>query len=78
MRTVVNFFQHVVRAVRIAATDRRIPRPLRWAAGVGLLPIPGPVDEVLLVVVAIPLVLFWRRPLVEAWSSAAVPNRTAG
>jgi len=64
------FFRRTVRAVRFAATDERIPRPLRWLAAVGLLPIPGPVDEAVLLLVAIPLGLFYRRPLREAWEQA--------
>jgi hypothetical protein len=59
-----------MRAVKIAATDSRIPRPLRWLAGLGLLPIPGPVDEIVLVIVAVPLALFYRGPLREAWQQA--------
>jgi hypothetical protein len=62
--------RRVVRAVRIAARDRRIPRPLRWIAALGLLPIPGPFDEAVLVLVAIPLALFYRRPLADAWRRA--------
>ena len=61
----------MLRAVRIAASDPRIPRPLRWLAGLGLLPIPGPFDEILLLLVAVPLVLFYRRPLADAWRRAA-------
>ena len=60
-----------LRAVRIAARDPRIPRPLRWAAALGIAPIPGPVDEIVLVAVAVPLALFYRRPLREAWRAAA-------
>jgi hypothetical protein len=59
-----------VRAVRIAATDERIPRPLRWLAALGLLPIPGPFDEAVLILVAVPLAAFYRRPLIEAWRQA--------
>ncbi len=70
MRAVPRFFRHVLRAVRIAATDQRIPRPLRWLAALGLLPVPGPFDEIVLLLVAVPLGLFYRRPLVEAWRSA--------
>lgn len=76
MRGLVAFGGHTVRAVRIAAADRRIPRPLRWLAALGLLPIPGPFDEIVLILVAVPLALFYRRPLVEAWRStqAATPT----
>ena len=56
--------------MRIAAKDKRIPRPLRWLVALGLLPIPGPFDEVILILVAVPLAAFYRRPLVEAWLQA--------
>ena len=71
MRSVSRFGRHTLRAVRIAATDTRIPRPLRWLAALGLAPIPGPFDEILLLLVAVPLFLFYRRPLAEAWRRAA-------
>jgi hypothetical protein len=70
VRAAVTFLRRTVRAVRIAATDERIPRPLRWIAAIGLLPIPGPFDEAVLVLVAVPLALFYRRPLAEAWRQA--------
>jgi hypothetical protein len=64
------FFRRVIRAVRISATDTRIPRPLRWLAALGLAPIPGPLDEALLIIVVVPLVAFYREPLVDAWRRA--------
>lgn len=67
MRAALAFIRHTVRATRIVATDERIPRPLRALAAVGLLPVPGPFDELLLLLVAVPLALFYRRPLAEAW-----------
>ena len=70
-RGLLSSFRRALRAVRIAARDPRIPRPLRWLAGLGLLPIPGPFDEILLLLVAVPLVLFYRRPLADAWRRAA-------
>jgi hypothetical protein len=72
----LNFLKRTVRAVRIAATNQRIPRPLRWLAALGLAPIPGPFDEALLLIVAIPLALFYRQPLAEAWvrSNVAKPS----
>ena len=50
---------------------RGIPRPLRWLAGVALLPIPGPFDEAVLLVVAGILFVFYRRELRQAWRDAA-------
>jgi hypothetical protein len=69
----VNRIAHVLRALRIAATDRRIPWPLRGLVGFGLLPLPGPFDEAVLLVVAVPLCLFFRPVLAEAWRRAARP-----
>ena len=60
-------FKRVIRATRYAATDSRIPRPLRWLAALGLLPVPGPFDEIVLLAVAVPLALFYRDPLADAW-----------
>jgi hypothetical protein len=67
----MSVLRRLIRAVRIAALDPRIPRPLRWLAAFGLLPIPGPVDEAILILVAVPLALFYRGPLREAWRAAA-------
>ena len=39
-------------------------------AGFGLLPIPGPVDEAVLLLVAVPLALLYREPLADAWRRA--------
>jgi len=64
---VLSFFKRLFRAVRYAATDKRIPRPLRWLVGLGLLPVPGPFDEIVLLIAAVPLGLFYRQPLTEAW-----------
>lgn len=63
--------RRLLRAVRIAANDDRIPKPLRALAALGLLPVPGPVDEIALVFAAIPLALFYRGPLADAWRRAA-------
>ncbi|MHB8394949.1 MAG: hypothetical protein ACYDC5_10695 [Candidatus Dormibacteria bacterium] len=53
-------FRAVVRALRRLATDERLPRPVRWLLVFGLLPIPGPVDEVALGLAAL-LLLCYRR-----------------
>ena len=65
------FLKRLIRAVRFAATDKRIPKPLRWFAALGLLPVPGPFDEIVLLLAAVPLVLFYRGPLAEAWHRSA-------
>ena len=64
------FVRRSLRAARCAAKDKRIPAPLRWFAALGLLPVPGPFDEAVLLLVAIPLALFHRAPLHEAWQRA--------
>ncbi len=65
--TVRAFIARTIRAVKLLARDRRIPRPLRWLAAFGLLPIPGPVDEAALLLVALLLWLFYRETLLDAW-----------
>jgi hypothetical protein len=75
------FVARSVRAVKIVVRDGRIPRPLRWGGAVGLLPIPGPFDEVVLLVVGGVLWLFYRDQLTEAWrrtdrGDAAVAPKT--
>jgi len=74
--SILRTLKRFLRAIRIAATDKRIPRPLRLLAGLGLAPIPGPFDEALLVIVAIPIALFYRRPLAEAWKEAGLMPTT--
>jgi hypothetical protein len=57
--------------MRIVARDGRVPRSLRILAGIGLLPIPGPFDEVVLVLVAPVFFAFYRTSIREAWAQAA-------
>jgi hypothetical protein len=63
--------RRLVRAVRILARDGRIPKPLRGLVAFGLLPIPGPFDEVVLVIVGLILWAFYRKALRQAWTQAA-------
>jgi hypothetical protein len=70
VQLVVAFLTRTIKAIRFIATDTRIPRPVRVIAGVGLLPIPGPVDEVVLLLVAPVLFTFYRLPMREAWQRA--------
>ena len=64
------FAARTIRAMKALARDGRIPKPLRWIAGLALLPIPGPVDEAILLVIAPILFAFYREPMREAWRSA--------
>jgi hypothetical protein len=54
-------------AVKILAHDGRIPRPLRGLVAFGLMPIPGPFDEAVLLIAGMVLFACYRRPLREAW-----------
>lgn len=65
-----SFVSRSIRAVKILARDGRIPRPLRGLVVVGLLPVPGPFDEAVLLVAAGLLFTFYRQPMREAWRDA--------
>jgi hypothetical protein len=62
-----------IRAAALLVRDPRIPRPVRWALGLSLLPILGPLDEALLLLVAPPVFLVYREPVREAWRRAQAP-----
>ena len=62
--------RRTVRAVRLLARNGRIPRPLRGLVALGVMPIPGPFDEVVLLVAAVLLFVFYRPALREAWIAA--------
>ncbi|HKP89176.1 MAG TPA: hypothetical protein VJT75_04300 [Thermoleophilaceae bacterium] len=62
--------RRLLRAARLVIRDERIPRPLRWLAAVALMPIPGPVDEAALLVLAPLLLAFHPEPMREAWRTA--------
>jgi len=65
------FFARIFRAVKIIVRDGRIPRPIRWGGALGLAPVPGPFDEIVLLVVGGVLWLFYRDQLREAWEQAS-------
>jgi len=62
--------RRLIRAVKILVRDGRIPKPLRGLAAFGVLPVPGPFDEAVLVIVGGILWLFYRDRLREAWVRA--------
>jgi hypothetical protein len=68
----------ILRAVRIIARDGGLPRWLRGLAAVGIAPIPGPFDEVVLLVVAAILWLCYRDRLRAAWRAADARAPEAG
>jgi hypothetical protein len=70
MRSSTAFLKRTANAVRIVLRHSRIPRPIRWLAVFGLAPIPGPVDEAVLLLVAAILFVFYRRELRDAWTQA--------
>jgi hypothetical protein len=65
------FIARTIRASAIVVRDRRIPRPIRWVGAIALLPIPGPLDEALLLLLAPVLLTFFRPQVREAWNRAA-------
>ena len=69
--THMHSIRRLLRAVKLLARDEQIPRGLRWLAALGLLPVPGPVDEAVLLVLAALLWLFYRERLAAAWRAAA-------
>jgi hypothetical protein len=70
MQAIRQNLARTLRAVAIVVRDGRIPRPLRWGGALGALPIPGPFDELVLLVVGGILWLFYRDQLQEAWRNA--------
>jgi hypothetical protein len=62
--------KRTLRTVRLVARDGGLPRWLRGLAAIGLAPIPGPFDEVVLLVVAAILWLGYRERLRAAWHDA--------
>jgi hypothetical protein len=73
VRRLIAFTGRTIRAIRLLARDDRIPKPLRGIAAIGLLPIPGPVDEVLLLLVAPVFAVFYREPMRDAWQQSRPP-----
>ena len=60
----------IFKAAKILARENRLPRWLKGLAAFAVLPIPGPVDEVVLFIVAGILAIFYRPLLKEAWESS--------
>ena len=74
MTAAAGFITRTIRASAILLRDSRIPRPIRWVGGIALLPIPGPVDEAILLLIAPVFLVFFRPHLREAWQRAAAES----
>jgi hypothetical protein len=57
--------KRLAKTLQALAKDPRIPRPVRWLLVLALLPIPGPVDEIIGLVALGLIALFWRPILQE-------------
>ncbi len=64
------FAGRALRAGGILVRDERIPRPIRWGGAFGLMPIPGPVDEAVLLAVCAVAWALYREQLRSAWAAA--------
>jgi hypothetical protein len=67
----MTFARRVARTVRLLARDGGLPRWLRGLAAVGLAPVPGPFDELVLLIVGAILWLGYRERLRTAWQKSA-------
>ena len=65
------FVKRAARVVRLLIRDGGLPRWLRGLAAIGVAPIPGPFDEVVLLVVAAVLWIGYRDRLRTAWRDSA-------
>jgi hypothetical protein len=63
--------KRTLRAVKLLVRDGGLPRWLRGLAAIGIAPIPGPFDEVVLLIVAAILWIGYRDRLRAAWRDAA-------
>lgn len=63
----------VARFLSRLAKDERIPRWLRRAIVVcAVVPVPGPFDELAVVVLLVPVIVFHRHVVAEQWSGRMV------
>ncbi len=74
MRNASSLIARTLRATKLLAGDGRIPKPLRWLAALALLPVPGPVDEAVVLLLAPILFVFYRQPMRQAWLNADDPE----
>jgi hypothetical protein len=78
VRTALAVIARTLRATELLVRDGRIPKPLRWLAAFALLPVPGPVDEAVLLLLALILLVFHRPTMRQAWLDADDPAPVPG
>jgi hypothetical protein len=61
--------KQLAKTLRSLARDPRIPRPVRWLLLFAVLPIPGPVDEIVGLLALGIIALFWRPVLREVMAN---------
>lgn len=73
-RRLKRWLGRVVRTGNALRKDGRVPRPIRWALCISpfCLLIVGPFDEIIVGVLLLALVVFWREPLLDAWRSTSL------
>jgi hypothetical protein len=65
---------HLARLFRLAkslASDPRIPRPVRWLIVLGLMPVPGPFDEIVLALALLALAVVRPGIFKALWRASA-------
>jgi hypothetical protein len=77
-KAVAGLVSRLIRTVKLIATDGRIPRPLRLLVAIGLVPVPGPFDEAILLAAAVPLLIFYRPLMRDAWRQTDETHLTDG
>jgi hypothetical protein len=70
VRSARAFIARTIRASGLLARDKRVPWPIRGLVAIGLLPIPGPFDEALLLLITPVVFTFYREPMRDAWRQA--------
>lgn len=61
--------RHLVRTGKFLIKSEELPRWLKWAALFAALPIIGPLDELVGIVVLLVLLIFYRGLVKQAWHS---------
>ncbi len=73
-----SFVARTLRATALLARDPNIPKPLRALAAFGLGPLPGPLDEAVLLLVAPVFAVLYRSRMRAAWEGAAAATPRPG